>query len=104
MYEYRAILDRVVDGDTVVLHVDLGWNVWLRHQHCRLAGIDAPERYTEDGKHAKTYLESIIGEDLVITTDVDKTGSFKRMLVTLFCAGQNINERMLASGNAEKHI
>ena len=101
MYEYRARLVRVVDGDTVVLDVDLGWGVWLHGQHCRLRGIDAPERYTPDGPRATEYLEAIIGDALIIKTDVDKTGSFKRMLVTLFRDGRNLNDQMVSSGNAK---
>jgi micrococcal nuclease len=101
MYEYRAKLVRVIDGDTVVLDVDLGWNVWLRGQHCRLLGIDAPERYTDAGKRSKEYLDAIIGTELTIKTDVDKTCSFKRMLVTLFRDGRNLNDQMVESGNAK---
>jgi len=83
-----------------VLDVDLGWNVWIHEQHCRLLGIDAPERYTDAGKRSKDYMEAIIGTELTIKTDVDKTCSFKRMLVTLFRDGRNLNDQMVESGNA----
>lgn len=100
MYEYQCKLVRVIDADTVVLDVDLGWNVWLTKQHCRLRGINAPERYTEEGKRATEYMHAIVGQEMVITTDVDKTGSFKRMLVTLFRDGLNINEELVRAGHA----
>jgi len=35
MYEYRATLERVVDGDTVIMTIDLGMDVQLKHQNCR---------------------------------------------------------------------
>ena len=30
MYEYRVVIRRVLDGDTVDVDIDLGFNVWLR--------------------------------------------------------------------------
>ncbi|GAG20500.1 unnamed protein product, partial [marine sediment metagenome] len=42
MYTYRAKLDRVVDGDTVDLFVDLGFNICIKDRF-RLLGIDTPE-------------------------------------------------------------
>ena len=43
MYEYRVIIDRWVDGDTVDVDIDLGFGVWLKDQRVRLYGINAPE-------------------------------------------------------------
>ena len=45
-YIRAAKLDRVIDGDTVSLHVDLGSNVTITELF-RLHGIDAPEPHTE---------------------------------------------------------
>ena len=101
MYEYKARVVRVVDGDTVVLDIDLGLHVSLKQQHCRLLGIDAPERYSDEGKRAKKHLESIIGDEIIIKTDLDKLGSFHRILVTLFKSGVNLNQQMVATGNAK---
>jgi len=62
-YTYRAELVRVIDGDTVVLNVDLGFEHWLHNQTFRLYGIDAPETRTTDldekrrGLQAKEWLE-----------------------------------------------
>ena len=36
MYEYRFELDRVVDGDTIDVHLDLGFSVMLKKQRIRL--------------------------------------------------------------------
>lgn len=43
LYEYRADICRVVDGDTVDADIDLGFNVWLHNERLRFYGIDAPE-------------------------------------------------------------
>jgi micrococcal nuclease len=42
MYQYKAIITKVVDGDTVDVDIDLGFEVWLRNQRIRLYGIDTP--------------------------------------------------------------
>ena len=47
-FVYNAILDRVVDGDTVDVTLDLGFDVKLHKQRCRLAGIDTPESRTRN--------------------------------------------------------
>ena len=47
MYEYKAIIRRVVDGDTVDVTLDLGFNI-LYNSRIRLHGIDAPESRTRD--------------------------------------------------------
>ena len=47
MYEYKAKLDRVIDGDTVDAMIDLGFDTWV-HKRIRLEGIDAPETRTRD--------------------------------------------------------
>ena len=45
MYIYKAILDRVVDGDTIDVHIDLGFDVSVK-KRVRFAGINAPESRT----------------------------------------------------------
>ena len=48
MYEYKAELDRVVDGDTVDVDIDLGFGIWLKKERVRVMGIDTPESRTSD--------------------------------------------------------
>jgi len=59
MNEYPAKLVRVIDGDTVVLDVDLGFHVTIRETF-RLYGVNAPEMRGEDkgaGQAAKAFVE-----------------------------------------------
>jgi len=71
-FVYNAILERVVDGDTIDVTLDLGFNVFLKKQRCRLAGIDTPESRTRDlaekklGLQAKSRLTELCGERLKI--------------------------------------
>jgi len=47
-FVYKATLERVVDGDTIDVTLDLGFDVKLHKQRCRLAGIDTPESRTRN--------------------------------------------------------
>ena len=68
MYEYKGTIRRVIDGDTLVIDVDLGFHVHTV-VHVRLAGINAPETRGEEralGKAATRALEDFL-VDIVAT-------------------------------------
>lgn len=48
MYIYRCKINKVVDGDTVEIDLDLGFNMMLVNQRVRMAGIDTPESRTSN--------------------------------------------------------
>jgi len=60
IYIYKAELIRVVDGDTVDLIIDLGFDT-QRKERFRLYGVDAPEMNTLAGKAAKAWLIGVLG-------------------------------------------
>ena len=68
MYEYNCKLDRVIDGDTVDVDIDLGFNHWIHGERIRLFGIDTPESRTSDkvekryGLLAKEFVQSFFEE------------------------------------------
>ena len=76
MYEYKCTIDRVVDGDTVDVDIDLGFGVWLKKQRIRLYGIDTPESRTRDleekkyGNAAKAFVQFHlpVGETRILST------------------------------------
>lgn len=82
MYEYKAKILRVVDGDTVDVDIDLGFGVWLRNERVRIMGIDTPESRTRDkeqkkfGLLAKERLKELLpkGKNSVLRTQIDKDG------------------------------
>jgi len=86
MYEYRCKIKKVVDGDTVDVDIDLGFDVVLTDQRIRLYGIDTPESRTRDevekkyGLIAKEYLKSKLGKEGTLKTHKDATGKFGRIL------------------------
>ena len=53
MYTYFVkSVDRIVDGDTVDISIDLGFSL-TKKERVRLAGIDTPEKRTKDAKKKK---------------------------------------------------
>jgi len=88
MYKYKATILRVVDGDTVDVDIDLGFDVWLRKQRIRLAGIDTPESRTKDdrekyyGKLAKNFLKTLLVEGETYELETTEKGKFGRYLGT----------------------
>jgi len=88
MYEYKAKLIKVVDGDTVDAMIDCGFSVF-RKERIRLRGINAPESRTRDkeekklGLAAKARLKELIKEgknEFMVKTSIDKKGKYGRLL------------------------
>jgi micrococcal nuclease len=57
-FVYNAILERVIDGDTIDVTLDLGFSVKLHKQRVRLAGIDTPESRTRNLEEKALGLKS----------------------------------------------
>jgi len=108
MYEYACKVERVVDGDTIDVVLDLGSDI-LYKSRVRLYGIDTPESRTRDldekarGKLAKNFLKEAIdqGEKVVIQTKLkDSRGKFGRVLGEVVVDGVNINVKMVDENHA----
>lgn len=86
MYEYRARVLRVVDGDTVDFEVDLGFSVKIKIR-TRLAGVDTPERGHEDWSRATAACESLLMEqqdrDGYVNIKTSKTGKYGRWITEI---------------------
>lgn len=103
MYEYRCKILRVVDGDTVDVDIDLGFNIWVHNERMRLYGIDAPETRTTNqiekahGVYAKELVESLLpeGSCQVIKTIKDTKGKFGRILADFIIDGSMLTEILL---------
>tara|TARA_R110000787_G_scaffold14600_1_gene44918 strand:- start:1572 stop:1928 length:357 start_codon:yes stop_codon:yes gene_type:complete len=108
-FEYHATIDRVVDGDTVDINIDLGFDVILSKQRVRLLGINCPESRTRDleekklGLAAKEFLQECLeehGGKVIIKTSLDKKGKFGRLLGEIFVDDININNLLITEGHA----
>jgi len=101
MYEYRATVIRVVDGDTVHLDVDLGIDNHTRLT-TRLYGINAPETSTPEGKAVRDYLTGLLpaGTTVTLWTFKDRKEKYGRYLALLKLGEVNINDHLVETGRA----
>ena len=108
MYEYSCKVKRVVDGDTIDVVLDLGFDI-LHKSRVRLYGIDTPESRTRNldekarGKMAGAFLKEAVekGEKVVIQTKLkDSRGKFGRVLGDVVVDGVNINKAMIENNYA----
>ena len=107
MYYYKVEILRVVDGDTVDVRMDLGFNVWHKCR-VRLMGINAPESRTRNleekarGLAAKDWLINILeSAQSEIEMQSHGVGKYGRVLGELYINEVNINQLMVKEGHAE---
>ena len=114
-YNFRVVeINRVVDGDTIDVTIDLGFDLFKK-ERVRVAGVDTPEKRTRDleekelGIHATNWLKekldgAISGDDdLIIRTElVGGMGKYGRLLGWLYIgdAQVSLNELMIEEGYA----
>ena len=107
MYEYKAYVQKVYDGDTITVDIDLGFGIILKKQVLRLIGIDAPELRgleREEGIKARDELRGrILYKNVLIRTKKDKKGKYGRWLAVIFYDEKNINEWLLRRGFAKPY-
>ena len=117
-YNFRVTeVARVVDGDTIDVVIDLGFDLYKK-ERVRIAGVDTPEKRTRDLEEKKLGIDAtnwlkdqldsaISGEDdLVIRTELDGGfGKYGRLLGWLYIGDEtvSINEKMIAEGYAWKY-
>lgn len=91
-----VVLQRAVDGDTVVLQVALPFDL-VAVRTFRLEGLCAPELRAPGGREAKTHLEGLLaGHRLAL--ELRPGQSFERLIGRLSADGQDVTERMIADG------
>ena len=111
MYEYRAKVKRVVDGDTVDVDIDLGFGIWMKQERVRMMGIDTPESRTRDkvekafGLAAKERLRELlpVGSTTILKTEIDKKGEdakgkFGRILGDFKVEGKRATDILIQEG------
>tara|TARA_R100000081_G_C4715775_1_gene115311 strand:- start:85 stop:465 length:381 start_codon:yes stop_codon:yes gene_type:complete len=118
MYEYKAIVDRVVDGDTIDVTIDLGFKTWKKVR-VRMEGINTPESRTRDleekkkGLAAKARLQEILdynSNECVLK--VSGVGKFGRAIASVYVdtlspasdkssmTEINVNKQLIEEGHA----
>ena len=105
LYSYRAVIERVVDGDTLLVHIHLGWDTSIR-QYLRLRGIDAPPLSEPGGKKARDFIlrELRAAPGIILTST--RTDKYDRYLADVFFEGQGeeifLNQRLLDEGLVQR--
>jgi endonuclease YncB( thermonuclease family) len=98
-YTRAATVARVIDGDTVVVDLDLGFYVTVR-MSCRLAGINAIELHSPGGPEAADNLRVLLPVGTAVTIQSIRPDKFAGRFdgVIYLGAGMSINGTLLATG------
>jgi micrococcal nuclease len=106
MYQYKCNILEVIDGDTVKVDIDAGFNIWIKSLSIRLIGIDTPESRTSNeveklfgnvSKYAVQALLPVGSTQIVQTTIDDKYG---RLLGDFLIEGKSLCDLLIAEGYA----
>lgn len=81
-FTYRAVVENVVDADTIDVNLDLGMRVHFRTR-LRVAHIDAPERYTTEGRAAADFVRALLPVDTEVTVTTYKPDKYGRALADI---------------------
>ena len=114
-YNFRVVeINRVVDGDTIDVTIDLGFDLYKK-ERVRVAGVDTPEKRTRDleekalGYDATNWIKDALDgaiagdDDLIIRTELDGgVGKYGRLLGWLYIGDEEVslNEQMIEEGYA----
>ena len=91
---------RVIDADTLLLDLDLGWRITYRAR-CRLAAVNAPEMATEAGVAAKVFVDGLCPPGCLVTFVSKQLDNYGRPLGTVRLPdGSYLAEQLLAAGHA----
>jgi micrococcal nuclease len=112
MHQYRAKVVDVVDGDTVDMEIDLGFEV-TTHQRIRLYGINAAEKNTPPGRDAREFVVNwvaVYGPAFTLATvqtpkDSDAREKYGRYLgtITAASASDSLNSALVIAGLAKPY-
>jgi len=112
MYEYKCKINKVIDGDTVDVDIDLGFGVVLTDERVRIMGIDTPESRTRNkveklfGLASKKRLKELLSEQCILKTEINKDGEdmkgkFGRVLGDFVAAdGRMVTDILIEEGYA----
>ncbi len=107
-YRYaKCRVERIVDGDTVDLWINLGFSTFVK-KRVRLYGINTPESRTRDleekarGKAATRHMEGLL-ECGTCDLDSHELGKYGRVLGTLWVDGVDLNQKMIEDGHAVEY-
>ena len=108
MYTYKAKIIRWIDGDTVILNIDLGFHI-IRQERIRLARINAPEMNRKSdyevrqAKHARAVAKKICPHksEVIIKTS-KRQDMYGRFIGEIFLNEKNISDYLIENDCVDK--
>ena len=109
MYEYKAIITKVYDGDTLTAEVDLGFKMWAKKIKLRLIDVNTPEIRSKNPEEKALALkardrvrELCLGKEVTISTH--GKGKYGRWLATVYVMDDvDLSNFLIKEGLAEKY-
>jgi micrococcal nuclease len=92
-YVYKAVVERVIDGDTVQLSIDLGFDIKKSHKF-RLKNVWAAERGEMNYGLHSSYTKQLlpVNTQIIVKTFKDASDKYGRYIGEIYIDKQNINE------------
>jgi micrococcal nuclease len=98
-YVYKAKVIKVVDGDTLIVDIDLGCYTHIT-KRLRLDKVNAPEQKTAEGKAATAWVKDNLPKDIIVRTIKDKNDKYGRLLGVVYVGQVNFNDELVKAGRA----
>ena len=115
LHTYAGEVERVIDGDTLLVRIDLGFDVW-KSERIRLRGVDTPELGTPEGLRAREFVTGTLAGAGTVVVKTYKTDAYARYVADLFhhpalerkedifTRGHFLNQQLLDQGLAVKVV
>ncbi|MBZ0167057.1 MAG: thermonuclease family protein, partial [Candidatus Omnitrophica bacterium] len=110
-FVYKAVLERVIDGETLICMIDTGFQNWTR-QRLRLRHLDAPDLKTQRGRKAKVFIQEVLRDCSFLIVHTHKNDKNDRYLadiyylpgsshpLTVAASGRLLNQDLIEQGLA----
>ena len=101
MYEYKCKIARVIDGDSIILDIDLGFGLWIHGESIRLFGVDCPECRSRDkeekaaGIAAKKFVTRRLQLGGTYSLRTQGKGKFGRYLGVISDEAGSVNDALI---------
>lgn len=106
MYDYKAKVVGVVDGDTIDIEIDLGFDIKIK-QRVRLYGVDTPETHgetKEKGLESKKFVEKLLPINTEVLVKTVKTNEkYGRFLASILMGDIDVSKELVKNGLAVEY-
>lgn len=104
MYEYKVKYLRVIDGDTFVVNVDLGFGIFLMDKSVRVMHVNAPEKNTPEGVAAKLFTEQKLQTSKTLSVKVfERQDKYGRILAEVVVDGVLLSDLLVSNGHGKPY-